>query len=146
MNGFSSKPLRKLAVAASVAVLATFWAVTGASAGDYDGTKNLLCAPTEVSECIAGSDCMRSTATAANLPNFIGVNFRKKVLSGANADGVEETTKVESVAAKDGKTMLQGGERGRAWSMVIDQQSGKMSATVADNSEAFVIFGACIAR
>jgi len=132
--------------ALSVALFAIGLAATGAAAADFDGSKALLCAPGDIFECSAGSDCMRSSTTVANLPNFISVNFRKQVLSGTNSDGVEETTKIQNVESKHGKTMLQGAERGRAWSMVIDEESGRMSSTVADNSAAFVIFGACMVR
>lgn len=39
--------------------------------------------------------------------------------------------------------ILQGVEGGRAWSMVIGKETGKMSATVADDQVGFVVFGAC---
>jgi hypothetical protein len=38
---------------------------------------------------------------------------------------------------------LQGLEGGRAWSMVLAKETGKMSATVADDQLGFVIFGTC---
>jgi uncharacterized membrane protein len=129
-----------------VALLAVAFTATPSAAAEFDGSKALLCAPGDIFECSAGADCTRSNATVANLPSFITVNFRKKVLSGTDTDGDEETTKIQNVESKDGKTMLQGAERGRAWSMVIDQETGKMSSTVADNSAAFVIFGACMVR
>ena len=47
------------------------------------------------------------------------------------------------VASVDGSTVLQGTENGRAWSIVIDQQTGKLSGSVVDAEGAFLVFGAC---
>jgi hypothetical protein len=38
---------------------------------------------------------------------------------------------------------VQGVEGSRAWSMVLAKESGKMSATVADDQFGLVSFGAC---
>jgi hypothetical protein len=38
--------------------------------------------------------------------------------------------------------VLQGSENGRGWTMVISEETGKVSATVSDDQVGFVIFGA----
>jgi hypothetical protein len=43
----------------------------------------------------------------------------------------------------DGKIFLQGIEL-RGWSIVISEQTGKMSLTASGDDEAFVLFGVCI--
>jgi hypothetical protein len=50
---------------------------------------------------------------------------------------------IQRLEHADGRLMLQGGQGGRGWSMVIGEETGKMSASVVDADVGFVIFGAC---
>jgi hypothetical protein len=50
---------------------------------------------------------------------------------------------VKSVQHAKGRLIMQGGKDGRGWGPVILEDTGKMSAVVADG--ALVIFGACTA-
>ena len=43
----------------------------------------------------------------------------------------------------EGNIILQGVENGRGWSIVISEETGKMSATVAGDEIGFIVFGAC---
>jgi hypothetical protein len=40
---------------------------------------------------------------------------------------------------------MQGSENGRGFTMVVDEQSGKFSATISEDSFGFILFGACMA-
>jgi hypothetical protein len=44
---------------------------------------------------------------------------------------------------ENGKLILQGIEDGRGWSLVIVEETGKMSATIAGDQVGFVVFGNC---
>ena len=114
-----------------------------AAAGDFDGSKKLLCAPSDIYECGPASDCQRVTAETANIPRFIRVNVKKKQLSGTVGSGDEVTTGIQNVEKKDGKLTLQGAENARAWSVVIDQETGLMSASASDEITGFILFGGC---
>jgi len=52
-------------------------------------------------------------------------------------------TAIRNLARINGKTILQGVQEGRGWTMIISEHTGKMSATVSDNGVGFVVFGAC---
>ena len=43
----------------------------------------------------------------------------------------------------DGKLILQGTQGQRGWTMLIDEDTGRLSATVTADGEGFVVFGAC---
>ena len=113
-----------------------------AAASDFDGSKTLLCAPGEAVECMPRGDCQQRSPDEVGIPRFITVDFRGKRLSGNTANG-EQHTPIQNVRSVDGKQILQGAEGGRGWSLVIDEQTGDMSAAVADQSAGFLLFGAC---
>jgi hypothetical protein len=63
-----------------------------AQAGDFDGSKSLLCAPAEAYQCAPALDCQRVTPEEIGVPRFVGVDFKKKTLSGKNREGEESAT------------------------------------------------------
>ncbi|HME73538.1 MAG TPA: hypothetical protein VKM54_27290 [Myxococcota bacterium] len=113
-----------------------------ARGADFDGSRNLLCAPSDVVECDSAARCERESVADIDLPNFIHVQFGKKRL--VSASGEERSTTIQNFQNVNGLTILQGAENGRAWSVVIDQASGRMSGSIADSDGAFSIFGACL--
>ena len=115
-----------------------------ADAETIDGKGKLLCAPTTVLACSAERQCASSTPGAANLPNFIRVDFKKKHFSGADIQGPTNKTAIENVTVKDGKVVVQGADGPRTWSLVIDQHSGGMTGAVVDSNATFVIYGECM--
>jgi hypothetical protein len=124
-------------------LLSSLVAAGSASAGDFDGSKPLLCAPGEAIDCAARGECLQVSPGDLNLPRFITVDVRGKRLSGTPSGGEEQRTAIQNVQSVDGKLILQGAENGRGWSMVIDQATGDLAASVADQYNGFVLFGAC---
>ena len=102
----------------------------------------LLCVPIEEVECGHTGDCQSNVYESMNIPQFIKVDLTDKRLSGTWRGNAEVTT-IKHVTHVDGRTILQGTERGRGWSMVIAAESGKMTLTVSDNDVAFLAFGVC---
>ena len=112
-------------------------------AAKYDGSVPLLCAVIEVLECEAGAECHRGDAESVNLPSFVKVDVPQKVLGTTAAAAEQRTTPIKHVEQLDGRLILQGGEGGRAWSLIIAEGTGKLTATTTDDRVGFVIFGAC---
>ena len=136
--------MRRFVLAALVSAL---WLLpAGAGASDFDGSKPLLCVPTDIISCEGAGDCRRSTAEDLNIPQFIHIDIGGKVLSGALEGGAEQETGIGNVVARDGRTILQGAESGRGWSVVIMHDTGEMSGAIAGDEMAFVLLGACTVR
>ncbi len=114
------------------------------AAAPYDGSSPLLCAVITVLECTPTGACQRGTAESVNIPQFVTVDVAQKMLHAA--DVTNRTSAITSREHLNGRMILQGGEGGRGWSMVIAEDTGKMSATVVEDAAGFVIFGACTAR
>ena len=115
-------------------------------AGDFDGSKPLLCAVIETIECTPDGECLRGEAESIDMPAFLKINFPKKTISGTRQDGTVRTTEIKTVEHMDGKLILQGVQNGRGWTMVISEATGKATITASDDQAGFVVFGACIAQ
>ncbi len=113
------------------------------TAGDFDGSKPLICAVMEDFDCIPGDECLSGTAESMNIPQFLKIDFKEKVITGKGGDGKVRSTTVKNMERVDGKMILQGIQNGKAWSMVITEATGKMTITAADDQVGFVVFGAC---
>jgi hypothetical protein len=106
----------------------------------YDGSLPLLCASSTVIECGTSGECQRGTVESANIPPFVKIDFEAKLLRAANSD---RTTAIKHLEHLDGRLILQGGQGGRGWSIVIAEDTGKMSVAVSEDQAGFIIFGAC---
>ena len=133
---------------------ASLCAVAGiAAADDFDGSEPLLCALATLSECVPGGVCEQVTSESINAPDFLRVDVRKKTIT-AVIPGQDERPPGEilNTAIIDEKLFLQGADDGvdgirdgLAWSLAIDQNSGKMVFTASGDAVGFVAFGACTA-
>ena len=114
-------------------------------ASDFDGSKPFLCAVTEAIECSEDNGCSEVTVENMGIPQFIRVDFVKKLIVGdvESSSGEREKTAIKHLERVDGKMIMQGAERGRGWSMVVGESSGKMSASISEDRTGFLIFGAC---
>ncbi len=118
-------------------------ASTAANAEGLDGSQPLICASMEAYDCSPGEDCLRGTAEGIDAPQFIRLDFERKLAHATRANGKERTAKIESLTQGEGKLILQGVQRGLGWSMTIAQENGAMVLIAAGDRVAFVIFGAC---
>ena len=126
----------------SVALAGMAVAFPAAAAGKYDGSKPMLCAISAMSECTADGKCERSVPQAGNnLPTFVRVDVKGKLLTDNSGSGRKSEIKVSSVVG--GQLMLQGAEEGKAWSMVIASESGTFGASVVEDDGLFALFGNC---
>lgn len=112
------------------------------SAG-FDGSSPLLCAVIDVLECSADGNCERGSAESVNIPQFVKIDFAEKKITEAVASEQKKSTAIKNLENIDGKLIMQGVEKGRAWSIIISEETGKMSVAVSEDRFGFVIFGAC---
>ena len=132
-----------------VPILALFcigFACFPAIAGDFDGSVPLICATIESFECGEGADCQRGSAQSINLPQFLKINFKEKMITGTLEGGEVRTAKFKNKELLDGKLILQGVQNGKPWSILISEANGKMTLTAADEQGGFIVFGACTPR
>ena len=116
-----------------------------AFADDATGADRLLCHADTINICYDDGTCEAGSADALNLPQFIEVDLVAKRLSTTKASGLNRTTAIESLKRPDGAgtIVLQGFEKGRAFSFVIEEKTGAVTIAVAGPSRGVTAFGAC---
>jgi len=116
------------------------WLTAGtASAGDFDGSKLLICAPVEAIECAPGEDCTKGGPDAIGAPRFLRIDFAHNAIVGP-----KRTTPILFMDKSDNQLLLQGTELGYGWTRALDQASGTMTATLVNREEVSVLFGSCM--
>ena len=117
-------------------VAALAWLAAGtASAGDFDGSKLLICAPVEAIDCAPGEDCTKGRPDDIGAPS-LRIDFAHKRSSAPSA-------RRRSHGQSNNQLLLQGTELGYGWTLALDQESGTMTATLVNREEVFVLFGSC---
>jgi hypothetical protein len=134
--------------------LIVFFVCTGsmvAFAGEFDGSRPLLCATVDLMECLPGGNCQRVTHDSINAPRFIKIDVKNKSINVPEAGEKRPTTKIERMEHVDGKLILQGAEEsiegvrdGLGWSLSISEDNGAMVLTGSGDQVGFVVFGNCI--
>ena len=110
------------------------------AAGKHDGSAPLLCVPIGVTECGAEGECKRGTPESVNLPQFMRVDVKAMTI---RSEEQKRESPIKTVEHMNGKLILQGTQGERGWTMLIDEDTGRLSATVIADGEGFVVFGAC---
>ena len=110
---------------------------------DLDGANRLLCVPGSVSHCVADRGCDNEPPEAANVPDFIEVDLRRKTLSTTRASGENRSTAVQHRISEGGRTYLMGVENGRAFVLAIADATGDMTFLVGTDRESGSMFGHC---
>jgi hypothetical protein len=117
----------------------TLLAAVPVAAGDFDGSKLLICAPVEAMDCGPGVACEKSTPDELGAPAFIRIDVAKKAVIGP-----KRTSPIQVVEKTDEQLLLQGTELGYGWTLALDQDTGRIAITLVNREGAIVLFGACM--
>jgi hypothetical protein len=116
------------------------------SAAAFDGSQPFICAAIEILACEPGIKCEQETAETVDLPQFLKISVLDKTVVGTRPSGAEVNAKIELVRHAEQKMFLQGVEKTVGWSMAIDEAKGRMTLTITDDENGYVVFGACTPR
>jgi hypothetical protein len=138
---------RTKVLGAAVLLGITLFASSSVSAkGKFDGSSNLVCAAFDVMACLNAGVCSRGEARTFDLPEFMNVDFKKKMVHVSyDADSEKQTASspIKNSEVSGNQLILQGVENNHGWSMAINQESGRMSVSAVGDEVTFTIFGAC---
>ena len=117
-----------------------------ASADDLTGASRFLCASVRATWCEEGGECAAEVPWNLNIPAFFEVDLDAKRLSTTVASGENRATPIAHMTRENGVIVLQGFEMGRAFSFVINEETGRVAVAVASEGRATAVFGACTPR
>jgi hypothetical protein len=112
------------------------------AAGKYDGSVPMVCSVSAVTECQPGRRCQARTAENVNLPSLFRVDTKAMKIRNLEAEKGRESP-IRNVDHANGALVLQGSDADRGWTVVVHEETGKMSGTVSADGEGFVVFGQC---
>ena len=114
-----------------------------AVADDLSGADRVLCSTLQSTACAADGACESVPPADLNIPQFVEVDLKAKQIRTTPASGENRQTPVQSVTRAEGEIVLQGHELGRAFSLVIQEATGRASFASAADARAVVVFAAC---
>ena len=114
-----------------------------AQADNLEGVDKMICAAAQVKICFEEDICYAATAAELDVPDFVVIDVKKKVISTTKASNQNRSTSFKYVEKADGLIYLQGMEGGRAFSFVIHEATGRMTVSVSRDGLTVSVFGAC---
>ena len=130
--------MKKLLIASACLILGS-----NATAENLDGVEEMICSAGQAQICLETGDCYAATPWELSVPDFVVINTKKKTISTTKASGLNRSTEFSKVEKSDGLIYLQGIDRGRAFSCVIDEATGRMTVAVSRDGLSVTVFGAC---
>ncbi len=129
-------------------LLITATAAAGLASGSvyaFDTDKIILCATTEVQDCLATQGCEQVQPEDVDVPTFMRLNLKKnRIEVGDQSAEIERSEEVEN------RLIMQGAEDGSenrpdgvGWTLSVSKDTGRFVATLATEQAGLVLFGAC---
>lgn len=128
----------KLAIASAMLAV-----TTSATAENVEGVEKMICAAAQAQICLETGQCYAASPHELQVPDFILIDTKKRTVSTTRASGTNRSTEFTHLAREDGLISLQGVEDGRAFSFVIDELTGRLTAAIARDGLSVTVFGAC---
>jgi hypothetical protein len=116
---------------------------TPVAAEDLTGANRFLCAAVEAVVCGLNAECFAGPPWDWGIPEFIEIDLKSKTLSTTKASPKLRTTPIQHLERSQGLIVLQGVEAGRAFSFVVKEETGQLSAAVARDGITVTVFGSC---
>lgn len=129
----------KAAIVVSLALLVTAPSV----ADDITGASHLLCATVRATECFATGLCYPGNPEEWGSPRFVKLDFEEEMLRTTEASGENRSTPMKHIEREGDRIFIQGVQDSRAFSIVLDQDSGTASTAIALEGHILAIFGHC---
>ena len=121
-------------------------AVSGvAAAENVTDVTRMICASGQAQICLETGESFAATPWELSVPDFVIIDTKKGTISTTKASGLDRSTEFTKAERKERLIHLHGVEGGRAFSFVIHEQTGRMTAAIARDGLSVTVFGACTA-
>ena len=123
--------------------LAALMTCSVAQADDVSTADRVLCSVSELMLCVEDGECYPMSVLDLDVPQFIVVDLKKQTIKTTDASADTRESKVANLARENGRTFLQGVEDNRAYSLLIEEDLGRLTGAVARDGITISVFGAC---
>ena len=113
------------------------------AAEDLTGVDRFICSSAQAQICLETGECYAAIPWELDVPDFIVVDLDRKTVSTTEASDLNRSSEFSKVEKSDGIIYVQGIEDGRAFSFVIHESTGHMTAAIARDGLSVTVFGAC---
>ena len=127
----------------TIFIVLSFLVPTQFAIAERDTSAPLLCSVINVAEYTHYAGCFEGQADVFDLPQFIRIDLQNKTIREVGENTRKRTSTINNFKRMDTKLIMQGIENGRSWSVIVEEETGKMTATASDEVVGFIIFGAC---
>ena len=127
------------------AALAGFLLFAGPAshADQLAGNDRFLCSAVQATICTSDGVCESGLPWNWQVPQFLIIDLDRKELATTEASGENRKTPILSLTREQGQISVQGVQKGRAFSMVLREDSGLASIAIAADGLTIGVFGAC---
>lgn len=116
---------------------------SAANADDVTGSDRILCSVSTQMLCVEDGECFPMSVLDLDVPQFIVIDVKKGTIKSTAASGDGRENKVANLVRENGRTFLQGIEDNRAFSILIEDDLGRLTGAVARDGITVSVFGAC---
>jgi hypothetical protein len=125
-----------------IAVIGIF-AAAAAAAEKLAGVDEFVCSVSRVTLCFETGECFDVQPWEIDMPQFVVIDTKKKMIATTRVSEQQRSTEFANFRRDAGVVYIQGMEGGRAFSFVIDEATGIVTAAIARDGASVSVFGAC---
>ena len=126
-----------------LSVLVALTTCTVAQADNVTNSDRILCSVARIMLCVEDGECFPVSVLDADVPQFIVIDLKKKTITTTEASTDNRVSEVANLSRENGRTFLQGVENNRAYSILIEDDLGRLTASSARDGITVSVFGAC---
>ena len=130
-------------IKAIVFAIAGTFAAGIAWADNVAKSDRMLCSSAKATICFETGECFSVMPWEIDVPQFLIIDKKKKLIATPKGSSQQRTTPIQSVNKADNLLYIQGFESGRAFSIVIDERLGTLTASIARDGISVAVFGDC---
>lgn len=112
-------------------------------ADDVSRSDRLLCSASSAQMCFETGECFSAAPWELDVPQFILIDTKKETLSTTAASSEQRSSPISHIHRTEGTLVVQGFEGGRAFSIVVEESLGALTAAIARGGVSVSVFGAC---
>ena len=127
----------------TILVIASMLLTGAVLADDITDSNKLLCSSGQVLVCFEEGECLNLIPDEIGVPRFVVSDIKKGTLATTESSGENRSTTIGNMERDGGRILLQGIDLGRAYSFLIDEETGRLTAAVSRDGLTVSVFGAC---